>query len=259
MPEIDRGESRAKPLTQTFMTLISEQRAIITGASSGIGKATALAFASAGIHVALVSRSADKLEAVAQAARQYGVEAQSYPCDLAQVDRVREHIEAIAAQFGAIDILINNAGIGYTGSLLETSLADWQHVLDLNLTSAFQCIQAVLPGMRERKRGTIINIASIAAHQVFPDWGLYCVSKFGLMALSKTLAVEERANGIRVTAICPGATNTPIWDTETVRADFDRSMMLTPEIVAQSILQAVQLPANAVIEELTLMSNAGVL
>jgi short-subunit dehydrogenase len=251
---------RAKPILQIFMTLeLSGQRAIITGASSGIGEATALAFARAGIHLALVSRSADQLERVASAARQYGVDATCYPVDLAQVDRVRDRVESIVAELGAIDILVNNAGMGYTGSLMETSLADWQRVLDLNLTSTLQCIQAVLPGMRDRRNGTIINVVSIAGHQVFPDWGAYCVSKFGLMALSKTLAAEERSNGIRVTAICPGAVNTPLWDTETVGADFDRTLMLTPEIVAQSILQTVQLPAYAVVEELTLMSNAGTL
>jgi short-subunit dehydrogenase len=130
-------------------------------------------------------------------------------------------------------------------------------VLDLNLTSVFQCIQGVLPGMRERASGTIVNVVSIAGQQVFPNWGAYCVSKFGLMALSKALAAEERQNGIRVTAICPGSVNTPLWDTETVQADFDRSAMLTPEIVAESILQIVMLPQQAVIEELTLMPHGG--
>jgi short-subunit dehydrogenase len=130
-------------------------------------------------------------------------------------------------------------------------------VIDLNLTSVFECTKAVLPGMRSSRSGSIINVVSIAGQQVFPNWGAYCVSKFGLMALSKAFAAEERAHGIRVCAICPGAVNTPIWDTETVQADFDRSAMLTPEIVAQSILQTVQLPQQAVIEELTLMPNAG--
>ncbi|MDY6936844.1 MAG: SDR family oxidoreductase [Cyanobacteriota bacterium] len=241
------------------MTLSSGKRALITGASSGIGEATALEFARAGIHVALVSRSEDKLEEVARSARKHGVEAKSYPGDLARVDRVREQIEAIATQFGPIDILVNNAGMGYTGSLMETSLADWQQVLDLNLTSVFECVRAVLPSMRERRQGTIVNVASIAGLQAFPNWGAYCVSKFGLMALSKTFAAEERERGIRVSSICPGAVNTSIWDTETVNADFDRSTMLTPQTVAQTILQTVQLPPQAVIEELTLMSSAGVL
>jgi short-subunit dehydrogenase len=234
------------------------KQALITGASSGIGKATALAFAAEGINLALVSRKSENLEAVAAAAREVGVKAEAYPLDLAKIEQVQSSISAIAAQLGAVDILVNSAGMGYTGSLAETSLADWQNVLDLNLTSVWQCILGVLPSMRDRGSGIIINVSSIAGIQTFPNWGPYCVSKFGLMALSKTLAAEERARGIRVTAICPGSVNTPMWDTDTM-PDFDRSAMLTPEIVAQSILHAVQLPPSAVIEEITLMSNAGVL
>jgi len=240
------------------MTSLIERHALITGASSGIGKATALAFAKAGIHLALVSRSESKLEAVADEARQTGVKVKTYPLDLSAVGQVKDRISAIAADFGPINILVNNAGMGYTGSLMEMPLDDWQHVLDLNLTSVLQCIQGILPGMRDRQQGTVINVVSIAGQQAFPSWGAYCVSKFGLMALSKTLAAEERANGIRVSAICPGSVNTPIWDSDTVQADFDRSAMLTPDIVAQVILQTVLLPEQAVVEELTLMPNAGV-
>lgn len=234
----------------------TEQYALITGAGSGIGKATALAFAQAGIHLLLVGRTESKLQAVADRAIAHGVKAQVYPIDLAQVGQVRERISPIAAAI-PIDILVNNAGMGYTGGLLDTSLTDWQRVIDLNLTSVFQCVQAILPGMRQRQRGTIINVASIAGHQVFPNWGAYCVSKFGLVGLSRALAVEERSHGIRVMTLSPGSVNTEIWDTETVQADFDRSQMLTPETVAQTILYAAQLPADAVIEELTLMPNAG--
>lgn len=241
------------------MNSITERRAIITGASSGIGKATALQFAKAGIHVALVSRSQDKLETVAAAAKKEGVCAAVYPLDLAKISSVREEMAAIAADFGPIDILVNNAGMGYTGNLMATPLSDWQRVIDLNLTSVFQCIQGILPQMRARKSGTIVNVSSIAGKQTFPGWGAYCVSKFGLMALSQTLAAEERAYGIRVTSICPGSVNTPIWDSETVKADFNRSAMLTPEVVAQVILQTVLLPEQAVIEELILVHSLGTL
>ncbi len=241
------------------MSVEQKRRALITGASSGIGKATALAFAKAGIDVALVSRSLDKLTSVAAAAQHVGVEATAYELDLACVSQVQAKIQAIASDFGGVDILVNNAGIGYTGSLRDTSLSDWQKVMDLNVTSVFQCTMGVLPGMRDRGTGTIINVASIAGKQAFPNWGAYCVSKAGLIALSQTLAQEERAHGIRVTAICPGAVNTGIWDTETVNADFDRSNMLTPDIVAESILHTALLPQQAVVDELTIMPSAGVL
>lgn len=236
-----------------------KQRAIITGASSGIGKATALAFAEAGIEVALVSRSQEKLEAVQQSAQELGVAAKVYCVDLSAVETVPEKMSAIAADFGPIDILVNNAGMGYTNLLRDTSLSDWQKVINLNLTSVFQCIQGVLPEMRNRGFGTIINVASIAATNPFPGWGAYSVSKAGLIALSKTLAAEERANGIRVVSLSPGAVNTPIWDTDTVDADFNRNAMLTPEIVASSILHTALLPTQAVIEELTLTPSAGAL
>ncbi|MBD1867820.1 SDR family oxidoreductase [Leptolyngbya sp. FACHB-671] len=241
------------------MTLDLKHRALITGASSGIGKATALSFAKAGIDLVLVSRNQSRLDAVAAEAMQIGVEVQVCPVDLAAIAQVKAEISRIAERHGPINILINSAGVGYTGGILETSLEDWQQVLTLNLTSVLQCIQAVLPGMRDRHSGTIVNVASIAAYQAFPNWGAYNVSKAGLLALSKTLAAEERSNGIRVVTVSPGAVNTALWDTDFVHADFDRSKMLTPETVAESILHTVLLPTQAVIEELTLMPSAGAL
>ncbi|MDP8964386.1 MAG: SDR family oxidoreductase [Cyanobacteriota bacterium] len=241
------------------MTSQSERRALITGASSGIGKATALAFAKAGIDVALVSRSQDKLEAIATTAREAGVNAKAYVLDLAKLEQVKAGIEAIATDFAPIDILVNNAGMGYTNPLSATPLSDWQQVIDLNLTSVLQCILGILPAMRNQQRGTIINVASIAGQQPFPTWGAYNVSKAGLIALSKTLAAEERTHGIRVVTISPGAVNTPLWDTDTVQMDFNRSAMLTPEIVAQSILHTALVPEQAVIESVTLMPSAGTL
>lgn len=236
----------------------TRQRALITGASSGIGRATALAFAEAGIDLILVSRSQEKLQTVAVACQKTGVEVQVYAVDLAQTEQVRQQLTQIVENRG-LDILVNNAGMGYTGTLADTSLQDWQTVINLNLTSVFQCIQAVLPTMRRQAQGLIINVASIAAHNAFPGWGAYSVSKAGLVSLSKVLAAEERGNGIRVVTLCPGAVNTPIWDTETVHADFDRAGMLTPELVAQSILYVATLPPQAVVEDLTLMSSAGAL
>lgn len=237
----------------------SQLNAIITGASSGIGKATSLAFAQAGINLGLVGRSPDTLETVTQSCIQQGVKAKPYVMDLTELTKIPAKIQDIVKDFGNIDIIVNNAGMGYTNLLGETPLADWQQVINLNLTSVFQCVQGVLPQMREQKKGTIINVASIAATQVFPEWGAYSVSKAALLSFSKVLAAEERSHGIRVVTISPGAVNTSIWDTDTVQADFDRSAMLTPDLVAQTILQAVLLPAEAVIEDLTILPSAGTL
>jgi NADP-dependent 3-hydroxy acid dehydrogenase YdfG len=239
------------------MTQPNPQYALVTGAGSGIGAATAIALAQAGINLALVGRDRDKLDAVAAIARQAGVVVSTHSVDLAEVELVRDRIMPIVQSLPRLDIVINNAGMGYTGHLMDTPLADWQQVINLNLTSVFQVIQAVLPQLRQQQQGTILNISSVAAHQTFPNWGAYCVSKFGLRALSTTLADEERANGIRVMTISPGSVNTPLWDTDTVQADFDRSAMLTPETVAATIVYAALMPPTATLEDLKVLPNAG--
>jgi NAD(P)-dependent dehydrogenase (short-subunit alcohol dehydrogenase family) len=155
--------------------------------------------------------------------------------------------------------LINNAGMGYTGPLGDMPLADWQRVMAVNVTGAFQVVQAVLPGMRSRAKGLIINIASIAAQQAFPYWGAYGVSKAALVALSSAIAAEEATHGIRVVTLSLGAVNTPLWQSDTVQSDFDVSTMLTPDTVAQTILHTALLPPNAVISHLTLTPAKGAL
>lgn len=242
------------------MNTAPNRRALITGASTGIGRATALAFAKAGFDVALVSRSTDKLKQLTDEIGAIApVQTQSFSIDLGVIDQVKVKVAEILNVFGAIDILVNNAGMGYTGELNQMPLTDWCQVINLNVTSVFQCIQAVLPGMRQQGNGMIINVASIAARQAFPEWGAYGVSKAAVVALSKAISVEERGHGIRVVTILPGAVNTPLWDTDTVQADFDRSGMLTPDLVANAILQTALLPPGAVVEELTIIPSGGAL
>jgi short-subunit dehydrogenase len=241
------------------MTSETRQRALITGASSGIGRATAIAFAKAGMDVALVARSRPKLDDLTQELTSLGVTAKGYCIDLSQVDTVPGAFKDLLADFGPISILVNNAGIGYTGPLAEMPLEDWQYLMDLNLTSVFLTVQACLPGMRAQGHGTILNVGSIAAHNAFSTWGAYSASKAALIAFSRVLAAEEQSHGIRVMTVSPGAVNTPLWDTETVQADFARSQMLTPAIVAETILHTVQLPDSAVIDEIKLMPSGGAL
>lgn len=243
----------------------TRKRALVTGATSGIGRATALAFAQQAFEqqtsfdLVLLGRSPAKMDQVLAEVGTHGCGAAAYFLDFSETDQILPRLQAIQQEVGSIDVLVNCAGIGYTGSIASITLQDWQTLLTLNLTSALQCVQAVLPRMRQQQSGHIINVASIAAQQVFPDWGAYCVSKAALATLSKAIAVEERCHGIRVTTLYPGSVNTPLWDTDTVHADFDRSQMLTPEIVAQAILQVAMLPSEAIVEELTLMPSGGVL
>ncbi|MEM9003514.1 MAG: SDR family oxidoreductase [Cyanobacteria bacterium P01_F01_bin.86] len=241
------------------MAFDKQQRALITGASSGIGRETAIAFAKAGMDLALVSRSQVKLEALQAELSHLGVQVKAYPIDLSDIEALSSSVQSLVSDFGPINVLVNNAGMGYTGTLADMPLVDWQQVMNLNLTSLFLIIQAVLPSMRSQGGGTILNVASVAAHNAFPTWGAYSVSKAGVVSLSRTLAVEEREHGIRVMIVSPGAVNTALWDTDTVQADFARSHMLTPATVAQTLLHAAQLPESAVIDEITLMPSAGAL
>ncbi len=235
----------------------TQPRALITGASSGIGRATALAFARAGIEVTLIGRSAERLQATAADIAALDGNAKTASLDLSQVAQVRAAIATLAGD--RLDILVNCAGIGYTSPLAEMPLADWQHLFDLNVTSVWQCILGALPALRAQPQSSIINVASIAAKTPFPTWGAYSATKAALVAFSQALAAEERSQGVRVAVVAPGAVNTPLWDTDTVSADFDRSAMLTPEAVAASILHAATLPAGAVIDELVVMPSAGAL
>jgi short-subunit dehydrogenase len=131
-------------------------------------------------------------------------------------------------------------------------------MMQLNVTSVLQICQATLPALREGG-GQIINVSSHAARNAFPEWGAYCTSKAALASLSRCLAEEERAHGIRVSTLTLGAVNTPLWDTETVHSSFERRAMLTPERVAEALLSLAQQPSSQVVEDLTLMPAAGVL
>jgi short-subunit dehydrogenase len=238
---------------------VSPQRVLITGATSGIGKACAIALATAGFNLLLVSRSPQKLAALSTQLAAHGVEIHSAAIDLAAVTEVKAQVSQAIAQSGPIDILINNAGMGYTGHLADMPLADWQQVMNLNLTSVFQVVQAALPVLRKRPGALILNIASIAAQTAFESWGAYGVSKAALVALSGAIAAEESAQGVRVVTLSPGAVDTALWDSKTVQADFDRTAMLRPETVAQTILHVLQLPPNALIPHLSLTPSQGAL
>ena len=241
-------------MTANLTTNLKGKKVLVTGGSKGIGKEVVLELAKAGAIVAIASRQ------VPENLAELGIH-RAYSIDLAEVDSVSAKVQIIINDLEGLDILINSAGMAYTAEILETSLADWQKVLNLNLTSVFECIRAVLPTMRSQNSGTIINIASIAAKQAFPTWGAYSASKFGLLGLTQALAAEERGHGIKVMAICPGSVNTPLWDTlaPEVSTNFDRKAMLDAKTVAVMIMTMLSLPANAIIQELVLMPNAGVL
>ena len=232
--------------------------ALITGASRGIGAATARAFATAGFDLLLVARSSEALEQLAGDLRSNGRRVETAAIDLAEASGVAAGLQALLGRGLQPTVVINNAGAAYTGSLAEMPIERWQWLMQLNLTSVFQVCQAVLPGLRERG-GQIINVSSHAARNAFPDWGAYCTSKAALASFSRCLAEEERQHGIRVSTLTLGAVNTPLWDSETVHSSFDRRAMLSPERVAEALLSLAQQPSSQIVEDATLMPAAGVL
>jgi NAD(P)-dependent dehydrogenase (short-subunit alcohol dehydrogenase family) len=242
-------------MSDTVAGNLSGKKAIVTGASSGIGKEVALRLLQAGAQVSLISRNPDQVFSELP----IGSNAKCYAIDLSETSEVLAQLQVIIADMGGVDILINNAGMAYIGELIVMPLDEWQKLFDLNLTSVFQCLQAVLPTMRSQKSGTIINVASVAAKQGFPNWGAYSASKFALLGLTQALSAEERPHGIKVMSICPGSVDTPLWDTlgDKVPSNFNRSAMLRPATVAESIMTLINLPPDAIVNDLVLMPNAG--
>lgn len=232
---------------------------LITGASRGIGAATARVFAQAGYSLQLLARPSEHYTALVAELRQQGTVVHAVEADLTDAGAIAPAIASLLNQGGTPAVVINNAGAAYTGSLAAMPLERWQWLLQLNLTAVFQVCQALLPALREQGRGLIINVSSHAAHNAFPDWGAYCVSKAGLKSFSRCLAEEERSHGIRVATLTLGAVNTPLWDSETVDSSFDRRAMLNPDQAAEALLYLARQPDHQVVEDLTLMPAAGAL
>jgi len=231
--------------------------ALITGASRGIGAATARLLAARGYHLLLLARSAPDLEQLAAELRVNGRRIETQVLDLAEPQGIAAGLEDLLGRGLDPGLVVNNAGAAYTGSLAEMPLAQWQWLLQLNLTSVFQVCQAVLPGLRRQGGGHIINVSSHAARNAFPEWGAYCASKAALASFSRCLAEEERCHGIRVSTLTLGAVNTPLWDSATVHSSFDRRAMLSPERAAEALVSLAMQPASQIVEDLTLMPAGG--
>lgn len=192
--------------------ILKDRVALITGASQGIGRATALLFAERGARVVLAARSADKLAAVEAEIRQAGGQALAVTLDVSDEEQVKSGIKQALEHFGHIDILVNNAAITRDQLQIRMKRADWEAVLATNLTGAHLCIQRVLPGMLRQRYGRIINVTSVVAQTGSPGQANYVASKAGLIGLTKALAVEVASRKITVNAIAPGFIISPMTD-----------------------------------------------
>ena len=230
---------------------------LITGASKGIGKATAKLFACSGWDLLLVARNENSLKALSEELSSSTDKTICYKSiDLSEPSSIASGIDDLLSKGEIPSVVINNAGVAWTGDLMSMPLRRWEWVVQMNLTSVFQLCSAIVPIMRE-KGGLIINVSSHASRNAFPKWGAYCATKAALASFTKCLAVEERQHGIRACTLTLGAVNSTLWDAETVQSDFDRNAMLPVEEAASALLHLAQQPPTQVIEDLTLMPAIG--
>jgi NAD(P)-dependent dehydrogenase (short-subunit alcohol dehydrogenase family) len=237
-------------------TRLRSQVALVTGATRGIGLAIARALAAQSCNLILTARDAPALARAGRELASPKVKVLAHPCDVRDPHSVDALFRSARQQFKRLDILINNAGIAHPNLPMEKlPLPVWKDVLETNLTGIFLVTQAALAIM---KRGsTIVNNLSIAATRVFPGSAAYNASKHGALGLTNTLREELRPRGIRIIALLPGATNTDIWTTLWPQAP--RKKMMSPETVADAVMQAILLPANATVESLEILPTAGTL
>ena len=231
---------------------LARRLAVVTGASRGIGRAISAALAAEGGDVVMLARRADALRA---AARDIGQRATPLPCDVSDLRVVTDTIASLVTERGSPDVLVNNAGLFPLAAIESTSDEEVAATLRTNVAAPFALIRAVLPGMRARGSGHIVNIGSVADHATLPENGAYAASKHALRALHLVLREELRGSGVRATLVSPGPVNTPVWDPidPDRRPGFTpRAAMLASDAVAAAVVFAVTQPPDVNIDELRL-------
>lgn len=237
------------------MSKLSGKKILITGGGSGIGLASARLCLAEGAHVAIAGRKEARLRDAA-ASLNAGDRLRTHAADLGDPAQARNLVDTVTAEFGRIDVLVNNAGMNIKARLFRDLTPEtWKQLLAGNLDGAFHCMLSVVPQMRERKGGLIINVNSLSGKRASPLGGTgYIAAKFGLRGLALAVAAEEKAHNIRVSSIYPGEVNTPILeDRPEPVSDERKQAMLQPDDVAQAVVFIASLPAHVAIPELVIM------
>ena len=223
--------------------------ALVTGATHGIGRATAFALGRAGYGVGVCARTADKVESLVGELRAAGIEAAGRAADVADPGQVTAVVEHVSRSLGEIGVLVNNAGVLIARPIEDLTLEDWDATMATNLRGLFLVTRAVLPPMRARGRGDIVNVASLAARNGFAGGSAYVASKHAVLGFGRALMLELRKEGIRVITVCPGSVDTAmLHDQAMLKSNPDR--ILQPEDVAETIVHSLRLPERAMVSEL---------
>jgi len=196
------------------MTPLDARRrtALVTGGGRGIGRAIAIGLARGGAAVAVAARTRSEIETVAAEIAALGGRAAAFSCDVTRREDVERTVAAVEAALGPIDVLVNNAGTAESAPLAKTDEAMWNRILATNLTSTYLCTRAVLPGMVERGRGRVVNVASVAGKVGGAYISAYAASKHGVLGFTRSVALEVARSGVTVNAVCPGYVNTPLTE-----------------------------------------------
>ncbi len=228
---------------------------LITGASQGIGAAIAKVFAQEirGVRLALVARNVRGLQATAQACAKAGARAEVFECDVANAASVALMAAAVRERFGAVDVLVNNAGAFAMAPFVDTKPGEFDRMIAVNLRSAFLVTQAFLPAMLKRKSGDIFFMSSIAGLGAYPHAAGYCAAKFGVTGLAKVLRAETKDHGIRVCCVHPGATWSPSWEKSGVKPE----RIMPAADIARAFLDVYRLGRRTVVEEIVLRPQLG--
>jgi 3-oxoacyl-[acyl-carrier protein] reductase len=224
---------------------------IVTGSSRGIGKAIALRLADENHNIMLFGRDVKALEDVQKMIIQKGVEAEFFSGDAADTKFVNQSVKKIIEKFGKVDHLINNAGIGIIKKFVDSSLEDFRKQVDVNLFGVFNFTKAVIDNMIKRRKGSIINIASLAGKNSFLGGTMYSATKHALLGFTKSLMLEIREYNIRVASICPGSVDTS-FNSGGSMDPRSRGEILKPEDVAECAAAIIKLPPRALMSEIDL-------
>ncbi|WYP26478.1 3-ketoacyl-ACP reductase [Alkalihalobacillus sp. FSL W8-0930] len=219
---------------------IKGKTALITGAGKGIGKATAIALANEGVNVGLVARTEADLTGLAEELKEKGVKVAIATADISSLEQVNKAVDSLTNELGTFDILINNAGIGKFGGFMDLDPEEWKNIVDVNLTGTYYVTRAVLPQLIEKQGGDIINISSTAGQKGAPATSAYSASKFGLLGLTESLALEVRKHNVRVTALTPSTVATDLAVRENL-TDGNPEKVMQPEDLAEIIVSQLKL------------------